>query len=293
MRIAVNDIELYFDVEGPGLVPAGMEMRERPTIVALHGGPGFDHTYFKPFLAPLTDTAQIIYLDLRCQGRSSRPPVETCTLERMADDVAAFCRALGLERPTILGHSAGGFVALTLALRHPEIAGRYIFAATSAGGAGGDPAALERRAGAEWVAIAGRVFGGDFSDAAMADFLRVVVPTYLHDPSAPAAEPVLMAMGRSSFNTELAGYFFTHEIGRHDLRARLGEIRVPSLVIVGESDWVCAPDASRTIAAGIPGAELVILPEAGHFLFGEQTEAFADAVRRFVAAPALVGVGGL
>ena len=293
MRITVNDTELYFDVEGAALVPNDAGMRERPTILALHGGPGFDHAYFKPFLSALTDTAQIVYLDLRCQGRSGRPPVETCSLEQMADDVAAFCRAIGLERPAILGHSAGGFVALTLAVRHPDIAGRYIFASTSAGGTGGDPAALERRAGAEGVAIAGRVFGGDFSDAAMADFYRVVVPTYLHDPSAATAGPTLAATGRSSFNTELAGYFFTHQIGRHDVRARLREIDVPTLVIVGESDWVCAPEASRTIAAGIPGAELVILPEAGHFLFGEQPEAFADTVRRFVGAPALVGVGGL
>jgi proline iminopeptidase len=178
-------------------------------------------------------------------------------------------------------------------VRHPRVAGRYIFASTSAGGTGGDPAALERRVGAEGVAIAGRVFGGDFSEAALADFFRVVVPTYLHDPSAPTAGPMLAATGRSSFNTELAGYFFTHEIGRHDVRARLGEIGVPALVIVGESDWVCAPEASRAIAAGIPGAELVILPAAGHFLFGEQNEAFTSAIRRFVGAPELAGVGGL
>ena len=293
MRIAVNGIELYFDVEGAGLVPDGAVMRERPTIVALHGGPGFDHAYFKPFLSALTDKAQIIYLDLRCQGRSGRPPVETCTLEQMADDVAAFCRALGLDRPTILGHSAGGFVALTLAVRHPDVAGRFIFASTSAGGTGSDPAALERRAGAEGAAIAGRVFGGDFSEPAMADFYRVVVPTYLHDPGAPTAGPTLAAMGRSSFNAELAGYFFTHQIGRHDVRARLGEIGVPTLVIVGESDWVCSPGASRTIAAGIPGAELVTLPQAGHFTFGEQPELFTNAVRRFLTAPVLAGVGGL
>jgi proline iminopeptidase len=291
MRIAINDTELYFDVEGAGLVPDGAGMRERPTIVALPGGPGFDHHYFKPHLSELADTAQIVYLDLRGTGRSGRPPVETWTLEQVADDVAAFCRALGLERPAILGHSAGGFVALTLAVRHPNVAGRYIFASTSAGGPGGDPAALERRAGAEGVAIAGRVFGGDFSESAMADFFRVVIPTYLHDPVAATAGPLFAAMGRSSFNTDVAGSFFTHQIGRHDLRQRLGEIAVPTLVIVGASDWVCAPDASRTIAAGIPGAELVILPEAGHFTLGEQPAAFADAVRRFVGAEALVEAG--
>ena len=70
MRITVNDTELYFDVEGPALVPDGPTMRERPTMLVLHGGPGFDHAYFKPALSALADTAQVVYLDLRCQGRS-------------------------------------------------------------------------------------------------------------------------------------------------------------------------------------------------------------------------------
>ena len=48
MRLSVNDTELYFDVEGPALVPDGPDMRERPTLLFLHGGPGFDHAYFKP-----------------------------------------------------------------------------------------------------------------------------------------------------------------------------------------------------------------------------------------------------
>jgi proline iminopeptidase len=56
-------------------------------------------------------------------------------------------------------------------------------------------------------------------------------------------------------------------------------------VVVGESDWVCPPSASRAIADGIPGAELVVLPAAGHFSFGEQPKAFAATVRRFVSAP--------
>ena len=76
MRIAVNGTELWFDVEGTALVPDGDAMRERPLILALHGGPGLDHAYFKPFLTPLTTVAQLVYLDLRGQGRSGRPPLE-------------------------------------------------------------------------------------------------------------------------------------------------------------------------------------------------------------------------
>jgi proline iminopeptidase len=98
MRVAVNGAELYLDVEEAALVPGGQAMRERPSLVLLHGGPGFDHACFKPYLAALADIAQLVYRDLRGQGRSGRPPLATCTLERMADDVAALCRVPDIRR---------------------------------------------------------------------------------------------------------------------------------------------------------------------------------------------------
>ena len=204
MRITVNDTALYFDVEGAGLVPDGAAMRARPTIVALHGGPGFDHAYFKPALSTLTDTAQIVFLDLRGQGRSDRPPVETCTLEQMADDVAAFCRTLGIHRPVVLGHSAGGFVALHLAVRHPDLAGRLILVDTAAATAGmGDAMGrLEARYGAAARAAGERLFGGDFSAEAFADFGRLVFPAYFHNPA--TAGEMIAAMGRTGFVPEVA-----------------------------------------------------------------------------------------
>ena len=48
MFVQVNGVRLYFDVEGAGLVPDGAGLREKPTLVLLHGGPGFDHALFKP-----------------------------------------------------------------------------------------------------------------------------------------------------------------------------------------------------------------------------------------------------
>ncbi len=284
MRIAVNETTLYFDVEGAGLVPDGPVLRERPVIVALHGGPGFDHAYFKPFLSELTDTAQIVYLDLRGQGRSDRPPVETCTLEQMADDVAAFCRALGIERPTILGHSAGGFVALTLVARHPETAGRLILVDTVASTAEPEGAmdTLERRRGTEARTVAERLFGGERTEEMGEAFNRLAFPVYAHDPA--TAGPVFAAVGRSAFNPEVAAFYFGTQSGLYDRRGSLGGIRVPTLAIVGESDWLVSQDASSRLAAAIPGAEHVVVPAAGHFAFAEQPERFAAAVRKFLAA---------
>jgi proline iminopeptidase len=282
MRITVNDTALYFDVEGTGLVPDGQTLRERPVIVALHGGPGFDHAYFKPALSVLTDMAQVIYVDLRGQGRSDRVPVATCTLEQMADDVAAFCRALGLASPVILGHSAGGFVALHLAVRHPDLVGRLILVDTAAATAdmGDAMGRLEQRRGPEARAAGQRVFGGDFSPESMADFGRLVLPAYVHDPATAGA--MFEALGRSSFSAEVASYYFREHAPCYDLREQLGDIGVPTLVVVGESDWLCPPSAAQVIAAGVPQADLVVIPEAGHFSFGEQPACFADAVHRFL-----------
>ena len=65
MHVLVNGVRLFFDIEGAKLVPDGPVMREKPTLLLLHGGPGFDHSIYKPAYSALADIAQIIYLDHR------------------------------------------------------------------------------------------------------------------------------------------------------------------------------------------------------------------------------------
>ena len=91
-------------------------MRERPTIILLHGGPGFDHTPYKQLYAPLTQIAQLVYYDHRGNGRSESGSRERWTLDQWADDLRTLCDVLGIERPIVFGGSFGGFVALNYAL---------------------------------------------------------------------------------------------------------------------------------------------------------------------------------
>jgi proline iminopeptidase len=173
MRAQLNGTELYYDAVGEGSA-------DRPTLVALHGGPGFDHQYLRPGLDPLAAWAQVAYVDLRGQGRSGRPPLASCTLEQMADDVAALCLRLGVDRPVVLGHSAGGFVALHLAVRHPGVAGGLILVHTAPTLAplpdADPPPSLAERGGPEAVAAAARLAGGDMSQASQEAFGRLVAP---------------------------------------------------------------------------------------------------------------------
>lgn len=284
MRIAVNHTELYFDVEGPELTIADGRLERQPTMIVLHGGPGFDQGYLRPGLRALASDAQLVFVDLRGQGRSAAAPLESCTLEQMADDVAALCAALSIERPFVLGHSAGGFVALRLALRHPGATAGLILCHTAPTLAPvpdpAPPPGPAERGGAAAGAAAARMFGGDLAPEALEAFERLVVPLY----AAPGHEAVpapLMAL--STLDPDIASYFFQRLAPAYDVRPQLAEIAVPALVIVGRHDWVCPPAKGRVLADAIPDARLVELPDAGHFGFAETPEPFLDAVREHLA----------
>ena len=133
MHVVANGTRLWFDVDGPLVVPDGDRMRERPTIVLVHGGPGsYDHSYFKPYFARLGEHAQVVYLDLRGHGRSEWGSAEGWSFELCADDIRAFCDALEIERPVVYGHSMGGWIVLLYGARHPGHAAGLILQSTMA-----------------------------------------------------------------------------------------------------------------------------------------------------------------
>jgi pimeloyl-ACP methyl ester carboxylesterase len=163
MHVEVEGTRLWFDVDGPVLVPDGPTMRERPTVVLLHGGPGsFDHSYLKPDFARLSQVAQVVYLDLRGHGRSEWGDPAGWGFELCADDVRGFCDAVGIARPVVYGHSLGGFVAMVYAARHPGHAGALVLQSTVARFDLGRLVEDFRRVGGDQVAATvARVYGGD------------------------------------------------------------------------------------------------------------------------------------
>ena len=102
MSIQVNGTKLYFDVDGPGLMADGPGLREKPTLLLLHGGPGFDHALFKPAFSAFADIAQLIYYDHRGNGRSGGHPAKLILANTTAKVefeamFAAFARRGGAE----------------------------------------------------------------------------------------------------------------------------------------------------------------------------------------------------
>lgn len=285
MKAKLNGVELFFDVEGAGFVPNGPNLDEREVCLVLHGGPGMDHTYYRPWLTPLSEDMQLVYIDHRGTGRSSRPvPLETCTIEQMADDVEKLRTYLGLGKVTVLGNSYGGFWAMTYALRHPDSLNKLILITTAPSHEfyAAAKAEAEKKGTPEQIAAIPGVFEGTITtDEEFEAWWDVMAPLYYHRWDEAYRE----AAKRARPNREIATYMFREVIPHYDLRPRLHEIGAPTLVIGARHDWVTPVSQSEAIAAAIPDNELVIFEESGHSPFVEEQDGFLRTVRRFMGFP--------
>jgi proline iminopeptidase len=288
MHVLVNGVRLFFDVEGARLVPDGPTMREKPTLILLHGGPGMDHSSYKPRFSQLADVTQVVFLDHRGNGRSDPGPRESWTLAQWGDDVHAFCEALGIARPIVLGTSFGGMVALAYATRHPEHPAKLILVSTEA--AGGTHleervALFERLGGPEVGALARRRLLDGHMDAALLDeWVRLAFPVYTRTSRDPAW------VRRTIVHPEIHLWFNRPggEGRRFNLFPMLQRVQCPTLVLGGEEDPMIPIVCQEEIAAALP-AHLVRFerfPGCGHGVVTDAPERGIAVIREFIAQSA-------
>lgn len=262
MRIEIEPgVRLFFDVEGAGLVPDGNAMRKKPTLVLLHGGPGMDHTAYKPRMSPLAEIAQLVYYDHRGHGRSDKRPREEWTLDLWADDVVRLCDAIGIVKPIVFGQSFGGIVAKHYLARHPEHPSRVILSSTSPNlGLERKLAAFERVGGRRARDVA-EAYWRDPTAGGLDEYLRVCMPLY--NPTAAANNGLLQ---RTMFDVDILNTWSGAPLRGLDLLPGLAHARCPVLVIGGEEDPVTPIDDQRDIAAALPPAlvEFHAVAGAGH-----------------------------
>jgi pimeloyl-ACP methyl ester carboxylesterase len=285
--VEVKGTRLWFDVDGPALVPDGPTMRERPPVVLLHGGPGsYDHSYFKPDFARLAQAAQVVYLDLPGHGRSQWGDPDSWSFELCADAVRAFCDAFGISSPVVYGHSLGGMVALVYAARHSGHPGALVLQSTMARfDLGRLVEGFRRAAGDEAAAIAERVYGGDGTSVTPEEWARCWRAA---GPWIPGEEE----KARMIVNRDLNAPGF-ELLRRFDVVDRLGGIDCPTLVCVGELDPVTPVAAAREIVDALPeaSARLEVVEGAGHFTWRDAPERYWPPVVEFVTTAGGAEVG--
>jgi pimeloyl-ACP methyl ester carboxylesterase len=279
MRVAVNGTRLWFDVDGPALVPDGRSMLERPTVVLLHGGPGsFDHSYFKPDFRRLAGVAQVVYLDLPGHGRSDWGDPEAWRFETSADQVRAFCDAVGIARPIVYGHSLGSFVAMVYAIRHSSHPRALVLQSAFPRFDLGRIVDEFRRAGGDEVAAtAQRVYGGDRQSVTAEEWeacWRLFGPWVIGETE----------RARTRVNAELnaPGLALMRSF---DVVDELSRVECPTLVCVGELDPITPVAAAREIADALPSGlgRLHVIEGAGHFTWKDAPDRYWPLLTGFVA----------
>jgi 3-oxoadipate enol-lactonase len=255
-----NGIDIHYEITGSS----------GPWITFSHSLAA-DLTMWRDQVAHFARTHRVLCVDTRGHGRSSAPAT-AYTLEELASDLRALLDHLGIERTHFVGLSMGGMIGQTFALRYPGRLASLVLADTTS------------RYGAEAQAMwAGRVKAA--TEGGMAPLVEATLSRWFTAPwrADPAHAGALAEVGNMIRNTPAAGYAgCCHALPKIDVTHRLAEISAPILVICGAQDEATPPAMAQAIAAGAPGAELVMIDQAAHLSNLEQPAAFNAAIERFI-----------
>ncbi|GAA2867932.1 hypothetical protein GCM10010517_27620 [Streptosporangium fragile] len=240
----------------------------------------------------LAGRATLIFYDQRGHGASSAGTVDTCTIDRLGDDLAAVIEATVPEGlPVVLvGHSMGGMTIMAFAARHPEtltarVAGVALLS-TSSGrlrdSTFGLPGPIGRLAPRVTPIVFERMLArGALIDRSAALTSRTNLPVTRYVAFGPRARHHHVRFVNDmvvATSTEVMVGFFRDFLVHDKLAALAALAEVETLIMVGDRDRLTPPAHSRRIAEALPGARLVVLPEAGHMIGLERPEAVNRAL---------------
>ncbi len=269
MQLTTNGVELYYRVEGQG----------DPALV-MHGGLGVDHTPFvNSSFNTLADRLKLVYYDHRCNGRSGCPGIESLTHENLATDAEGLRVALGLEQPTVIGHSYGGFVALEYALRYSSKPRRLILITTAPSYETLNEARAEAMSRApELMPAVERSLNAEAkNNAERRAIMAELAPLYCYN-----FKEMEKKLGQATrdivYSVEAHRQSFKNLVPKYDVRSKLDSIDIPVLIICGRHDWITPVSQSQLMHERLPNSELVIFENSAHWVYVEEPELFQETV---------------
>ena len=282
MYADVNGTRIFFDMDGTGWKKEGVKLVEKPVCFVLHGGPGGTHLGFRPHFSQLTESIQLVYIDNRGSGFSDRGPQKSYTLENNVEDIEALRKYLGLNKIYLLGHSYGGMVAMSYALKYQNNLNGLLLLTTSPSSRflENAKAFVEQNGTEEQKEMANVLWDGAFQSLEhVAKYYEVMGPLYSKKQSNDN-KPGAAAIGHRSYQALNEG--FGNFLRSFDIRDELKTIHVPTLVMAGRYDWITSVEESEQIASLIPNSRLVVFENSSHNVHVDETEKFFETVLTFI-----------
>ncbi len=271
MTIAkINDTELFYTEFGSGT-----------PFLLMHGGLGLDHTYFRPFLDPLSDIFKLIFYDHRGQGSSGRPSIDTITYEQLADDANELREVLGYDKIGVIGNSAGGYIALQYAIQYPKNISYLILL---------DTAPTFDYLGELMVNVKNKnptpeiiaTLNAPVAPSAegFRDQFKTLMPLYFYEFNSEIKDMVYKMIDKIIMNHEVAA-LNDELMPKFNVTAQLNKIEAPTLILVGKDDFICPPSQAKRMHDNIPNSALHVFEKCGHFPFIEVPDELFRVVREW------------
>jgi aminoacrylate hydrolase len=259
--VSIGDAELYYEDTGRG---------EPLLLVPGLSGRG---SFWANQVTEFSREFRVVVHDHRGTGRSTHSRIRY-SVEQMADDVVRLMDALGIEAAHLVGHSTGGAIGQVIALEHPHRLRSLVLSATWAGPDPYFQRLFESRKGV--------LLGQGVEAYLRASALFMAPPGWISANDALLTEQHKAALAEAA-PVEVTASRIDAILG-HDRRARLGEIRAPTLVIVAQDDMITPRFYSDELASRVPGAKLVVLDAGGHGAPGIAAGPYNSAVGAFLRA---------
>ena len=259
MKITANGVNVHYTLEGP----------ETARVITLSHSLATDLSMWEPQMGPLIKSFRVLRYDTRGHGKTEAPQ-GPYSLEMLADDALGLLRALDIEKTFFMGISLGGMIGQALGLKAPEVLSGLILCDTAS--------RIPEEARSVWSERIEAVRQKGMESQIESTIARWFTPSF-RDGRPEEIERV-ETMIRATIPTGYIGC--AHAIRELNLTEKIGRIRMPALILVGEEDPGTPVSASEEIHDKIKGSELVILKSAAHLSNIEQSEAFNRAVLDFL-----------
>lgn len=273
-KMSIRGVSLEVKVMGKGF-----------PLVLMHGGPGPDlHTLSS--LKPLAKYFTLVFYDHRCNGRSEGADLTSFTMDNLTADADALRLALGFEKWAVLGHSFGGYVAMEYALVYPQNLTHLVLINTGAENSWAQEKAPEllaqRGFSPEIVELTRRYFNGQIEPSEMVPSLIKLGDAYNPHMHVSQFPHFLIEGLRTKIRPETFVYAESHFLKGYTIKERLGEIKVPALLIAGSEDFIYPPEAQQELVTGLPNAHLVQIDRSGHNPHEDQPAEVQRLIREFL-----------
>lgn len=261
-NIKIGDVNMYYEVHGEG----------EPLVLIT--GLSSDHKTWLPFLPAFTNNYRVLIMDNRGIGQTEYPDAQF-SVDDMADDTSGLMDKLGIETAHVIGHSLGGRIAQKLVLNYPEKVKSLILCATSA--------SQPKRSKLMLNTLADEINNG----MSLGALLKIMMGISFTENSFQNVDAINQRIDSRAegLNSDYARNFARQvkASADYDTTSELNQIKVPTLVLAADNDFIFPLEFVKELADGIPGASLTIMKGTGHSLLLEKPEEFMKLTLGFLS----------